>query len=301
MIRAFYNFNSTPLYHTENNHSDAMNKSGQVVGNINKVRNDAAISIDPHANLKKGIVFDKGCYSHLRSVSCYAMDDLFSSVFHSGPSKSSNISTLSSELVYEKSIIDSLLREIKITGDIIQSLQHVHVGRAAGFDNGTEITTKYLSHRRNTDCYWSGLILFLCRDEIIRSSHQLVNPELEQQVFLTPDGQKEWHRIGLKIAHVEIDRYTLNSIFSAFNKVFNENKTNAKFIMALIAFYLRNHWAQIPPDNIKTNNLTACSSQYSELLATGKIIADLLARDDLKISIDKQLAFLYWHERVNHK
>ena len=172
MIRAFYNFQQDHPAALINHAGHSLNSDRVISGNINAVRNDPAICIDPYARLKQGIVPDKGCYSYLRSASCYVSEGLLSPVFPYGNTKKDKLSKLSRDIKYEKLIVDALLHEIKVKGDVVQSLQHIQVGKRLPTDSNTGIFTKYCPCVLKASHQWSGLALLNCRDEIIKCSNQ---------------------------------------------------------------------------------------------------------------------------------
>lgn len=260
---------------------------------INEVRNGPSICIDPHAKLKQGVVFDKGCYAHLRSASRYLLEKSPSSLEDSGDSKTHLDSGLREHLIYEKSIIETLLDEHgggKL--DTIQSIKNACVSKQPG-SSVINISTRYLSEVSAVNPEWSGDILLKCQDEIIKSSNGLINIKEELIAFTLKKRQGLCYQRSLNIDDVEVDRYTLNAIFKSFEKVFNENKTTDRFLVAIIASRLRDYWCSNLSGNIRKNDVNKCTTQYANLFIAGDILANLLAGDDVKVKADKKLSFMH--------
>jgi len=298
MIRAFYNSQVNSSDVVINNQKKSSGRDGVVTNHIASVRNESAISIDPYAKLKQGIVFDKGCYSHLRSASFSMMEILPSSLSGNCDSKSCTVSSLKENLLYEKSIIEKLLSEY-YTGksDVMQSIKNASVSKQSGSDI-INISTRYRFVESEVQSTLSGNILSDCRDEIIKSSYERVVPKVELISFTLKDDTGRCYQMSLDIDNTEINKFALNSIFKSFDKVFNENKTTNRFLVATIAVRLRDYLNSHLPTNIRSKEISSYADQYPNLLLTGDIIINLLKKDDVKIKADKKLSFMHRFDGV---
>lgn len=68
----------------------------------------------------------------------------------------------------------------------------------------------------------------------------------------------------------------INFVFKSLNNVFSTNQNNEKWLVAISAEKLKNHWRTTPPNGIAQDDITQISSQYSKLFAQGKNILSFL-------------------------
>ncbi|MEY0234396.1 hypothetical protein [Providencia manganoxydans] len=68
----------------------------------------------------------------------------------------------------------------------------------------------------------------------------------------------------------------INFVFKSLNNVFSTSQNNEKWLVAISAEKLKNHWHTTPPNGIPQDDITQISSQYSKLFSQGKNILSFL-------------------------
>lgn len=181
------------------------------------------------------------------------------------------------EFISGKAIREMLANETK--DDVIQSLKYSSVGNKAGLNTPiTCLETRYYPKPTVTDYEWNGKILLRCPSAIVTNSQNTFIPSTRVTSFNAALHTGQCWEVELYFNNNKINTHTLGFIFESFNKVFHEERSSDRLLLAISASKLKNFWYNNPPNNLSQNDIIKCSNQYPELFSAGKTIAGCITK-----------------------
>lgn len=227
------------------------------------------------ADLKREIAFylDSESYVNLR-VACKAMSEDLESV---SMMKARLAQGLSGDLArdYRKIVRDHIIRGV-LKGDrkkeLALALRNCFVRPDRVHRDRIEVGAKYLP-----DVYPGahptrvGKAIKLCakgiKTFIPPTSSRSFNPDILPAEL--------WENsIGFRSS--DLNERSLEEIFSSFNETYHHVQGAEKYVVAYMAYKLRNYWVETPPSPMMKEGVISCCAAYPELFRAGDNVEELM-------------------------
>lgn len=253
----------------------------QTLNNIVKLHNQSIEFIHLPVELKQKIAFnlDSASYANLR-LSAKEMHNALPS-FKQMSNDLNHISRgerRDNYLKIHQDLIEQTLSH-ENESELIQSLNNAFIDKE--FNDADRITlhTMYRSTRKTFAAHWNGNVFNRCKDKIIALSNEEIIPtimiEINQPLF---SSLKEY-LTTLDIKDKYLTKDNINIIFNAFNKVFNQERSNNRFLVALSAFQLQDFLCNNPPKGVHKKEILEISSHYPFLFSMGMIVSSCVSKN----------------------